>query len=121
MNLNTVRVFVRDLVAAERFYSKVLGLRLRGGRVGLGYCVYDAGNTQLVVEAVAADAPQEDQILIGRFTGLSFAVADIHAKHGELLALGVHFTGAPERQSWGGVIATFQDPAGNELQIAQAP
>lgn len=42
----------------------------------LGYCVFDAGNTQLVVESVPPDAPEEDQVLVGRFTGLSFAVAD---------------------------------------------
>ena len=57
---------------------------------------------------------------MGRFTGLSFAVDDVEAKHKELLALGVRFTGAPERQSWGGVLATFQDPEGNEMQIAQS-
>ncbi|MGE0356200.1 MAG: VOC family protein [Burkholderiales bacterium] len=119
MNLNTVRVFVRDLGAAQPFYSNGLGLRLRGGRADLGYCVFDAGNTQLVVESVPPDAPEEDQVLVGRFTGLSFAVADVEAKHKELLALGVRFTGAPERQAWGGVLATFQDPEGNEMQIAQ--
>ena len=121
MNLNTVRVFVlvRDLGAAQPFYSNGLGLRLRAGRADLGYCVFDAGNAQLVVESVPPDAPEEDQALVGRFTGLSFAVADVEAKHKELLSLGVRFTGAPERQSWGGVLATFQDPEGNEMQIAQ--
>lgn len=120
MNLNTVRVFVRDLGAAQPFYSSRLGLRLRAGRADLGYCVFDAGNTQLVVEYVPPDAPKEDQDLVGRFTGLSFAVADVQAKYRELLALGVRFTGAPELQAWGGVLATFQDPEGNEMQIAQA-
>ena len=119
MNLNSVRVFVRDLPAARAFYSDTLGLPTRGGRDSLGYYVFDAGNVRLIVESVPNDAPQDEQILIGRLTGLSFEVADVAAKHKELEARGVQFTGAPEQQSWGGILATFRDPAGNELQIAQ--
>jgi predicted enzyme related to lactoylglutathione lyase len=58
---------------------------------------------------------------VGRFTGLSFAVPDAAARHHELQALGVPFTGLPEQQPWGGIIATLQDPSGNELQICQPP
>ena len=120
MNLNAVRVFVRDLAAAESFYSKNLGLPMRGGGGEFGYCLFDAGSTLLIVESVPKDAPDDEQVLVGRFTGLSFAVPDVEAKHKELVARGVEFSGAPEPQSWGGVLATFRDPAGNELQIAQA-
>jgi catechol 2,3-dioxygenase-like lactoylglutathione lyase family enzyme len=35
--------------------------------------------------------------------------------------LGVAFTGLPEQQSWGGILATLRDPAGNELQLVQRP
>lgn len=119
MNLSAVRVFVRDLAAAESFYSRDLGLKLRGGGGGFGYCVFDAGQANLIVESVPHDAPQEDQVLVGRFTGVSFAVPDIEAAHRELVSRGVHFTGAPEHQSWGGVLATFRDPEGNQLQIVQ--
>jgi uncharacterized glyoxalase superfamily protein PhnB len=72
-----------------------------------------------VVEVVADDAPEEDRVLVGRFTGLSFTVQDIGEKHRHLVALGVPFTGAPEKQFWGGILATLQDPSGNELQIVQ--
>jgi hypothetical protein len=40
---------------------------------------------------VAADAPAEDQIFVGRFTGLSFTVDDVHAKYRELQKKGVDF------------------------------
>jgi catechol 2,3-dioxygenase-like lactoylglutathione lyase family enzyme len=63
MNLNTARVFVRDISEASRFYREKIGLELTAGSVEYGYCVFDAGNTQLVVESVALDAPQEEQIL----------------------------------------------------------
>lgn len=121
MELNTARVFVRDIDAAKQFYSRKLGLPLKADGSQYGYCVFKAGNTELVVEAVADDAPEEEKILVGRFTGLSFTVQDCGEKHRALVALGVPFTGAPEKQSWGGILATLQDPSGNELQIVQQP
>jgi predicted enzyme related to lactoylglutathione lyase len=121
MILSTVRVFVRDLPQAKQFYAQRLGLPLKVDGTTYGFCVFTAGSVELVVEIVPHGASQEDQALVGRFTGLSFSVPDAHAKHLELSAAGVVFTGAPEKQLWGGVVATFQDPAGNELQIAQYP
>jgi predicted enzyme related to lactoylglutathione lyase len=121
MELNAARVFVRDIDAAKQFYSSKLGLPLKADGSQYGYCVFKAGNTELVVEVVADDAPEEDRILVGRFTGLSFTVQDCGEKHQELVKLGVHFTGAPEKQFWGGILATLQDPSGNELQIVQHP
>jgi predicted enzyme related to lactoylglutathione lyase len=121
MELNTARVLVNDIEAAKRFYSSKLGLALKADGSQYGYCVFKAGSTELVVEAVSEDAPEEDRVLVGRFTGLSFTVQNASEKHKELVALGVPFTGAPERQSWGGILATLQDPSGNELQIVQQP
>ena len=119
MNLNAARVFVKDMTTARQFYSEKLALPLKADGSAYGYCVFNAGNTELIVETVPDDAPAEDKVLVGRFTGLSFAVQDIYQKHRELEALGVHFTGLPEKQFWGGILATMQDPAGNELQIVQ--
>ena len=121
MNLNTARVFVRNLAQAQQFYCSSLGLSLVAGGPEHGFCVFAAGNTQLVVEPVGPEAPEEEQILVGRFTGLSFSVASLQDKYNELRTLGVRFMGEPEVQSWGGVLATVCDPAGNELQLVQAP
>ena len=121
MELNTARVFVKDIAAAKRFYSGKLGLPVKADGSEHGYCVFKAGKTELVIEAVPDDAPDEDRVLVGRFTGLSFTVENASEKHRELVALGVPFTGAPEKQSWGGILATLQDPSGNELQIVQQP
>jgi catechol 2,3-dioxygenase-like lactoylglutathione lyase family enzyme len=121
VNLNTARVFVRDLAAARHFYAEGLGLALRAHDAARGYCVFDAGNVELVIEAVPADAQAEDQALVGRFTGLSFRVPSVHVAHQDLAQRGVVFTAAPERQFWGGTLATFRDPDGNQFQIAQLP
>ncbi|MFN7571651.1 MAG: VOC family protein [Betaproteobacteria bacterium] len=117
MNLNTARLFVFDLDAAHDFYARALGLPLKADARAHGYCVFDAGGCTLVVEAVATDAPPEDRQLVGRFTGLSFQVADIDAAYETLRRRGVAFDAPPELQGWGGSVATLRDPAGNQLQI----
>lgn len=119
MNLNTARVFVRDIALARRFYAEALGLKLHTQDAARGYCVFNAGNCELVVEAVPGDAPAEEQALVGRVTGLSFLVPNIHVAHQDLKSRGVVFTAAPERQHWGGTLATFRDPDGNRFQLAQ--
>ena len=86
MNLSGARIFVRDLVEAKRFYTEVMELSLKADGSEHGYCVFNTGGTQLIVEAVAPDAPADDQALVGRFTGLSFATEDIHLKHEELVS-----------------------------------
>ncbi len=121
MQLHTARIFVQDLALASRFYEETLGLPLKADGREQGFCVFDAGPMSLVVERVEHDAPAEDQALVGRFTGLSFDVEDIQSKYTELSSLGVTFSGLPEPQSWGGILATLRDPAGNELQLVQQP
>jgi catechol 2,3-dioxygenase-like lactoylglutathione lyase family enzyme len=121
MNLNTARVFVRDIKKAKVFYASALGLPVKAEGLAQGYCVFNAGNSELVIESVAPDAPEEDQALVGRFTGLSFQVADVHKKYTELSAKGVEFSGLSEQQFWGGTLATLRDPDGNQLQIVHRP
>src|SRR5688572_24940629 len=102
MELNTARIFVTDLAEARSFYETALSLPLKIDGEGHGFMVYRSGGLDLVVEAVPIDAPDDERVLVGRFTGLSFTVSDIHSKYTELLARGVTFSGAPEPQSWGG-------------------
>jgi predicted enzyme related to lactoylglutathione lyase len=52
---------------------------------------------------------------------IHLAVHDIHAAHARLARAGVAFTRAPEREAWGGWVATFADPDGNTLQLLQLP
>ena len=121
MNLSAARIFVRDISVAKQFYAGKLGLAVKADGSPHGYCVFAGGATDIVVEVVGDDAPQDEQVLVGRFTGLSFAVTDAAAKFGELSAAGVQFSGLPEKQVWGGIVATFSDPSGNEFQIVQHP
>ena len=52
---------------------------------------------------------------------INLGVDDIHAEHNRLSDAGVVFIRPPERESWGGWVATFQDPDGNLLQLLQTP
>lgn len=121
MNLNTARVFVRDVATARIFYADVLGLQVKVDGSSDGFCVFDAGSCTLVIEAVLSDEPQHVRDLVGRFTGLSFQVPDANAAYERLRSRGVTFSGEPEKQPWGGILATFSDPSGNELQICEQP
>jgi lactoylglutathione lyase len=122
MRVAGVRIFVRDLDGAAAFYRDRLRLRITADGRAHGYVVFDGeAGVNLVVESVAPDAPEDEQVLVGRFSGVSFEVADIAAEHARLLSAGVPFDGAPALQLWGGFIATLRDPAGNQLQLVQYP
>lgn len=121
MRLAAARVFVRDLEEASGFYEKTLGFRVKARAPDAGYVVLEAQTCELIVERIAPDAPSDEQALVGRFTGLSFDVEGIELLCKDLSARGVAFTGQPERQVWGGTLATLRDPAGNEFQLVEYP
>lgn len=121
MKLGAIRLFVRELAVARRFYQSLLALPLSHDGSTQGWCTFDLGGVHLVIESVPPDAPEDEQALVGRFSGVSFAVDDIQAEHARLRAAGVWFDGPPEQQAWGGWLASFEDPAGNQLQLAQYP
>jgi predicted enzyme related to lactoylglutathione lyase len=52
---------------------------------------------------------------------VNLAVDDIEVVYRRLRAAGVAFSRAPEREPWGGVVATFADPDGNTLQLMELP
>ena len=114
--LASARIFVRDLPAAKQFYADVVGLEQVGG--GPDVALFGTA-PQIVVEAVAADA--DDEGLVGRFTGLSFATEDASALHKKLARAGVPTHGEPERQPWGGIFLHVDDPSGNTITFLQWP
>ena len=121
MKLAAARVFVHNLEEASDFYENCLGLRVGARGPEADYVVFEVQTCDLVVERVPLDAPQDEQILVGRFTGLSFDVKNMHLLCQELANKGVRFVAQPERQAWGGTLATLLDPAGNQLQLVEYP
>ena len=119
MRIAAVRVFVADLARSAAWFEALLGRPTAGG-IDAGFVVFDAG-VDLVVETVGDDSEIPAEELIGRFTGVSFGVDDIQLEVGRLVDGGSAVIGAPERQNWGGILATVADPDGNEFQLVQYP
>jgi predicted enzyme related to lactoylglutathione lyase len=111
-----IRVFVRDLEEARRFYGRQL--RLPELSVTPDWLVLDAGTVQLIVER---DDGDDAEGATGRFTGFSFSVDDAQRVCDELDELGVAIVGQPEQQVWGGTLAHIADPSGNVLTLVQYP
>ena len=112
-SVSAVRIFVDDLDRARRFYRDVLELRETAATSD--WVVFDIDGKEIVVEPVASDDPERD--LVGRFLAVSFTVDDVDATYHDLLAKGVSFASAPEKQAWGGTLAFPRDPAGNILTL----
>ncbi|MGL5005130.1 MAG: VOC family protein, partial [Casimicrobium sp.] len=71
MPLAAIRFFVRNLDEAITFYKTNFDWPMTAGSASEGYCVFDVGDINLVIEPVAMDADEEDQTYVGRFTGVS--------------------------------------------------
>jgi predicted enzyme related to lactoylglutathione lyase len=111
-----VNVFVSDLGRAMAFYGSTLGLRLRHADEQHGYASFDAGPVSLGLASVGGDS-DEAAALVGRHTGVGLGVADLEKAYAQLLDAGVGFTMPPQKQPWGGFMATFTDPDGNVFYL----
>jgi predicted enzyme related to lactoylglutathione lyase len=120
IHLAAVRIFVTDLTRSASWYETVVGTAPSAGAPHTGFVVFDVG-PHLVLETVDSDSEIPASELIGRFTGLSFAVTEVEATVEALTEHGVSVAGPPERQSWGGTLATLDDPDGNQIQLVQYP
>ena len=116
MKLYAVRIFVRRFPEACALYGETRGLAERSRNDDIGWAEFDLGGPCFGIERVRpGDA--EGEALVGRFVGVSLQADDIDAAYDALTAKGVVFTAPPEKQPWGGALAHFRDPDGNELTL----
>jgi len=116
--MDAIRIFSGDFNKTKIFFVEALGFTI--GFEGEGVCVYDLPGTKLILEEV--DLSEPDAVgMVGRFTGISFAVDDIKTTYSTLKAKGVNFEGEPEMEEWGGALAHFRDPADNVFTLVQYP
>ena len=102
--------------AMARFYRDTLGLTPRSSKSD--FINFDWNGVRLSVgvhERVHGAARDPLRVMI------HLTVSDIQAVHARLAQAGVVFTREPEREEWGGWVATFTDPDGNTLQLMQLP
>jgi len=120
--LSSVRIFTEDLEKARHFYRDLLGMAEIQADPAEGFAIFQAA-TDVILILETVDAEDEDAAaeLIGRFTGLGFAVESLSESFSALRAKGVRFDGLPERQPWGGFLAQCEDPDGNVLTLLEYP
>jgi len=99
-----------------RFYRDTLGLRPRSDKPDFINFDWSGVRLSVGVHAGVRGVSREPLRVM-----LNLTVADIQAAHARLAAAGVAFSRAPEREEWGGWVATFADPDGNILQLMQLP
>ena len=102
--------------AMARFYRDTLGLVPRTSKAD--FINFDWAGVRLSVsvhDRVHGPSREPFRIMV------NLAVDDIRAAHARLLAAGATFTRPPERESWGGQVASLFDPDGNLIQLMQLP
>ena len=100
--------------AMRRFYVEILRLPVRSDRAG--FVNFDLGGGRLTVAThseVSGSNATPARLMV------NLRVEDIEAIHRRLSASGVRFVRTPEREKWGGMVATLVDPDGNYLQLLE--
>ena len=119
VHVGYANIYLSDLGRAVDFYHGVLGLPLLFRDDRFSYARLDAGPISLGVARVAPDA-ENFRELVGRQTGIGFAVPDIDEAYRMLSTKGVAFPMLPSDQPWGGRLALFADPDGNVFYLDRA-
>lgn len=109
-----VIIWTDNLAAMTAFYRDTLGLPLHSERPH--FVAFEWGDMRFSIgahDAVSGRTREPHRIMV------NFATSDIRALHARLSAAGVRFIRPPEREHWGGMVATFADPDGNLLQLLE--
>ena len=113
-----ITLWTDDLARMLRFYRDTLRLPLHSYHEDEGFAAFALGEVRFNIGRHAqVRGPARDPLRIMPHLGVS----DIHAEYARLAAAGVTFIRAPEREHWGGWVATLKDPDGNVLQLLEFP
>jgi lactoylglutathione lyase len=116
--LGNVTVVISDIARSRKFFRDTLGLRLSFYDKKHEWWCFDAGG---VAFSLKPPWNKQSKKLVGAKTGVSFYVDDIHETYKALKKKGVKFTLKPRKESWGGILANFEDPDGNKFFLLQMP
>lgn len=108
-----VTFYVSDLKRAAIFYEETLGLEKKYEYSS--YVGFECGG----VEIGLIPKLKEGQKVSPLSPAVEFLVDDIEKVYNELKKRGVNFVKELHEEPWGGRQATFTDPDGNILEIAQ--
>ena len=127
--LSFINVVVRDLRAAQAFYTGSLGLAAGEEIANMSWVEVRAGKGDAGLGLLAPveemyEEPadyEEDLRHLGEHTGITFLTRNAAAVFTELRSRGVQFTLEPALQPWGLVYGEFRDPDGNTFGVMQQP
>jgi len=111
-----VVIWTGDLDRLLAFYRDTLGLTPHSVRPD--FVAFKWGDVRLSLGShseVSGQAGDPYRVMI------NLGVDDIHEARRRLSGAGVEFIRPPEKEHWGGWVATFADPDGNMLQLLQQP
>jgi predicted enzyme related to lactoylglutathione lyase len=114
--ISYVIVGVKALDPAIAFYRDVMGFEFLFSEPEMHFAQFQVGDMLFSL----AEGAEEIHGTGDRNTGIGFAVPDLDAAYAELAAKGVKFTMGPGKMPWGGYMAMFVDPNGNEFYLDQA-
>jgi predicted enzyme related to lactoylglutathione lyase len=109
-----VNIWTEDLATMVQFYRDTLELPVHS--VHTDFAAFELGGIRVSVglhSGIRGPARDPKRIM------LNLGVDDIQAAYRALTSKGVDFVRPPEREHWGGWVATFADPDGNLLQLLQ--
>ncbi len=113
-----ITIWTDNLDRMVKFYRDMLQLPLHSFHEDVGFAAFQLGDLRFNVgRHSGVSGPSRDPLRMMPHLG----VTDIHAEHSRLAGAGVEFIRPPEREHWGGWVATLQDPDGNVLQLLQFP
>lgn len=113
-SLAGVIIWTERLQQMAAFYRDVLGLPVHSQHAD--FVAFELNGIRFSVgthSRVHGNTSEPHRIMV------NFGVLDIHASYETLRSRGVDFVRPPEREDWGGWIATLRDPDGNLIQLLQ--
>lgn len=110
-------VSVSDFDRALAFYRDALGFPVQLEARNFGWMEVGPEEPLCKIGLSLSEDPKE---LVTR-TGIVLEVEDMDAFAERLRAHNVKFTQEPTKQPWGGVVADFLDPDGNEIEAVYDP
>jgi len=114
--IDYVIVGVKSFDTALPFYRDVMGFEFLFCEPEMHFASFKVGDMRFSL----AEGAHETHGTGDRNTGIGFVVPDLDAAHAELAGKGVKFTMGPGKMPWGGYMAMFVDPDGNEFYLDQA-
>ena len=111
-----VIVGVKSLDSAIAFYRDTMGFEFQFAEPEMHWASFKVGGMTFNL----AEGQDDTHGTGDRNTGIGFLVPDLDAAYAELSAKGVRFTMGPGKMPWGGSMAMFVDPDGNEFYLNPA-